>query len=220
MTQKRKNHFELDQPWFWLKAIAVVLVAHSMLFSSSWLSQACCKELPQPGCASELSKRQLVRFERTDRALVYSRDINKGSVLQLNDFYNTEIAELKLPPDAINYETIAEGRTIQRNVRKGSMVRLRDIGMTLIPNYLPQIPYLSGSPMPQPLLYAARRIGAGSLITYKDLETRKVMMNKIPPNSIVSPYGAIGRKAAVDIAKGKIIFESEVGLAAVQIDRR
>jgi flagella basal body P-ring formation protein FlgA len=192
------------------RVIGLLFVALAASSSFIWQSQGACRKSSERARTS--TKLRVSSSGKTIKALYSAREISKGAVITLDDLDADEVLESSLPSDAVNYEAVIVGRTSKSDLRKGSLIRLRDCGLRLVPNYLPRIPALSQSRIPQPLLYSATNIPEGSVIDFKVLEVRKVLLNKIPPNSIVSPYGAIGRKATTFIPKGQIIYESDVGI--------
>lgn len=145
--------------------------------------------------------------------IVYAKNISKSSILKDDDFEIVNINESDLPLDAVNYGTIAEGRVATTNLKKASLVRLRDIGLSIIPNYLPRISYKTLLFVKSStLLHAARPLPKETIISLNDLDIINVSINKVPPHSLISPYDAIGRKTSYPLDKGEILYRTHVGL--------
>lgn len=182
------------------------------LSSLLWQTQAYCKGSTERSFNCANLNRRIVRPDGTVHILYCPREITKGAVLRLEDLEFTQIPESKCPTDAIDDETTAEGRTVKVTIRKGSPIRLRDLGVTVVPGCQSRVEYLGKENIPLPVLHAATKICKGHVIRYEDLVLRSVLFNKIPPHALVSPYSAVGRKAAKDVTKGRILFSWDVGL--------
>lgn len=173
-------------------------------------SQALGDELTENTGSQTKMPSDIVSSRKTTGAIFCAKDKPKGSVIEPEDLTRNEISVEKFPMDAINVEDIAYGRMVHTNLEKGSLIRLRDLGITMLPNCPAHIPCNNHSPAD--LVYAARRIRKGSTVMYDDLDHRLVPLNEIPAHSLVSPYAAVDRIAVRNIKKGSILYVFDFGI--------
>ncbi len=167
-------------------------------------------ELTENTSSQTTMPRVILSSKKTICAIFCAKDKPKGSVIEPEDLTRDEISVEKFPLDAINSEDIAYGRMVHIELEKGSLIRLEDLGITVLPNCPAHIP--CDSHLPIDLVYAARKIRKGSTVSYEDLDHRLVPQNKIPAHSLVSPYAAVDRIAVRNIKKGSILYVFDFGI--------
>lgn len=173
-------------------------------------AQALGDELTENTSSQTTMPSDIVSSKKTICATFCDKDIKKGSVIEPQDLTRDEISVEKFPMDAINIDEIAYKRIVQTDLKKDSVIRLRDLGITMLPNCPAHIPCDNHSP--SDLVYAARKIRKGSTVSYEDLDHRLVPLNKIPAHSLVLPYAAVDRIAVRNIKKGSILYVFDFGI--------
>ena len=165
------------------------------------------------------AKRGATHTDQKVFVLFCLRDVGKGEVLQRNDMDFSHVAKSKCPADSIDQFDFAEGRPVTIPIGKNKLIRLRNLGMNVIPNCPSRLFYAGPDNVPLPVIYSATRISEGHIFTFKDLLIKRIPVNKMPAHSFVSPYSLVGRKASMEIENGKFLFPWNVGIQSDHISK-